>query len=391
MTLIEKITLTEYEAILLTMEYGFEGNEFNTAKWKKNGALDGTKDKVTGEFSDRAILALIAKLKTFYHNVQVEGKGKGRHYILWGKKEIQTERVFNYNSFASTPEGNIMIEYVFNRLLKIKTNTLSITRWTSLIGLPKLDDNSLKAAFEEMKELYSFNLGENTEKVINKTIREINSVINSRNVDIIRNAFNHLKKQNRIEITPLYYFRKIDGNVQVVDVIEYRELKADIKILVEEQEVAYQDYMNARRFNNFHSEELRECNKIVKQHLKDQEIDYEFERLFVDVVNKKVVRELDEQEVNRAWCNNFISLAQDKQKKEKYKNSQYLSKEFYLLNVCILLRAYLSKSQLSIIEEETTNLEKRFATMYDRYVEAKLLEEEEEKPKGFGQTIEHTA
>ncbi|MDJ0331129.1 hypothetical protein [Planococcus sp. S3-L1] len=392
MTLIDEVTLTEYEAILLTMEHGFEGNELNSKRWIKNSSLDGTIDKVTGEYADRAIIALINKLKTFYDFVQVKGKGKSRRYILSGKKEQQTERVFNYTSFASSPEGNIMIEYVFNQLLDIKENDISISNWTRLIGLPNVSNYSMENAIEEMTDLYSGNLGDNTEKIIGKAIDEINSTIRSRNMEIVKTAFSHLKKQKRIKTTSIFCLRKVEGNVQVINQEEYKKVKSDIKTLVEEQEVVFKDYMNARRYNNFYTKELRECNRIVKKHLNSQGIDFEFERLSVKVINDEMKTKVTGQEINRTWCDDFIKLTQNKQRKEKYRDSQYLTKEFYLLNVCIMLKSYLSKSQLSIIEMETIDMNKRFNLMKDRYIENKLLEDEiKARPIGFGQTIEHTA
>lgn len=392
MTLIDEITFTEYEAILLTIEYGFEGNELNTSKWINNGSLDGAKDKITGEFKDRAILALIAKLKTFYDYVEVVGKGKKRSYILRGKKKQQTERVFNYTSFATSSEGQIMIEYIFNQLVVIRRDENSFTNWSKVVGLPKVNKTSLELAVEEMNKLYSNNLGDNTAYVINKATNEISDTINSRNIEIIKKAFIHLEKQKRIKTSSVYYFKKLDGNVQVVKQAEYEKVKAEIKEIVEEQEVEIKSYMNARRFKNYHTKELKECSKLVKKHLSEQGIDYEFERLYVKVINDEMKMNVSKQELDRTWCDNFISLTHKKQKGEKYQNTPYLSKEFYLLNVCLMLKSYLSETQLLIIETEKSNLNKRFNLMYDKYIEAKMLEAEiNNVPIGFGQIIEQNA
>ncbi|MFP3356751.1 hypothetical protein R0K17_05260 [Planococcus sp. SIMBA_143] len=392
MTLIEEITITEYEAILLTMEHGFEGNELNTSKWKKNGSLDGAVDKITGEFKDRAILALIAKLRTFYDYVEVVGKGKKRRYILRGEKKQQTARVYNYTSLASTPEGELMIEYIFNKLVEINEDENGIGKWSTLLGLPTVSKTSLESAFDEMNRLYSSQLGEKTENLVNKAINEINSTISSRNIEIVKRSFKHLEKQNRIQTASVYYFKKVDGNVQIVKKEEYDKVKTHIKEIVEEQEVNLKSYMNARRFKNYHTRELRECNELVKKYLNRQGIEFEFECLVVKVINDEIKMNVTKQELDRAWCDNFLGLTYKKQKGEKYQNSPYMSKEFYLLNVCIMLRAYLSERQLLIIESEKSNMDKRFNTMYENYIETKMLEAEiKEIPIGFGQTIEQKA
>ncbi|MDJ0331723.1 hypothetical protein [Planococcus sp. S3-L1] len=392
MTLIDKITLTEHEAILLTIEYGFEGNELNTKKWIKNGSLDGAIDKASMEYKDRAIVALINKLKTFYDYVQVEGKGKSRRYILSGKKDEQTERVFNYTSFASSPEGKLVIEYIFNQLVEIREDENSISNWSRVVGLPMVDNTSAKSAAKEMASLYSSHLGDNTAKLINKAIDEINFTIGGRNIEIVKRVFKQLKKQKRIEAISTYYFKKLDGSVQVVNQAEYQKLKDAIKEIVEEQEVEFKSYMNARRFKNFHSKELKECNLLVKKYLTEQGIDYEFERLIVKVISDEIKMIVTKKELYRTWCDNFLDLTYKKQKSEKYQNSPYMSKEFYLLNVCLLLKSYLSERQLLIVESEKSNMDRRFSTMYENYIEVKMLEAEvNNKPIGFGQTIEHTA
>lgn len=85
------------------MQHGYEGEEFETAKWKKNGSLDPT----SGTFQK-----LVSKLETIYDNVQWGGKGKKRRYTLAEKKDEVTKREMKYKGTVPKDEDILMQEYI---------------------------------------------------------------------------------------------------------------------------------------------------------------------------------------------------------------------------------------------------------------------------------------
>jgi hypothetical protein len=130
MFIAQKTHFTEAEAIKITIEHGFKGNELETSDWKKRGCL-----KDNGTFK-----ALKEKLGCIYVNVEVVGKGKKRTYILSEKKEVVSERIYYYRGSVPKLEDTIMKEFVFNQLLENNSTSPKTYRsWSRSLGFFNTD------------------------------------------------------------------------------------------------------------------------------------------------------------------------------------------------------------------------------------------------------------
>ncbi len=216
--LLEEIKLTEREAIQLTIDVGgFKGEELESAAWKKNGSLDGKRDKMTGEFSNRGTIKFIRKLQTLYESVEVEGKGKKRTYILRGKREQQIEIEDNRKFNGYTNDDNIMCKHVFNCLVE-------------------MDDYSIKSEYEWSITCDGYNPRKLNAEMIRVLFHELyldeehrliyddfSDYLKSYNRAMIKKAFKYLEFNKHIIVHNHFTAIKIDGEKIEIDAHTYSQ------------------------------------------------------------------------------------------------------------------------------------------------------------------------
>lgn len=377
----EKLTLSEHEAIILTTQYGFEGEELNTSKWKQRGCLQ----------MDRTQKGLMSKLQTIFNTVEITGKGKKRQYILSDKNEVQSEREYSYRSFATSPEGKVMIDYIYEQLLDILQDELSITSWVKMLNLPEVSMHTSEMAIEKMQSFYGEHLSSMRDKIIKDVVNNLIDNVDTRNIDIVKNAFNHLQKIGVITLTDVYYFMMADGDLKAVTQLEYENLQQELKAIVQSTGADWNSYLSARRFTNYYTKQLKECSILVKKHLSAHGIDYEFKRVSVTILDNDTQRDTFKGDIYRAWCDDIIRLATNRQKKPKYSESQYLGNRLVLLNTLILLEPYLNEQQRSVMETEIKLLPEKFNLMWDIFIRQEARAIEEKMNRYNFESIEHNA
>ncbi|GAE35764.1 hypothetical protein [Halalkalibacter akibai] len=329
---------TEEEAINITIQHGYDGSEFITSVWKKRGCLS----------TNRTLDALLRKLETIYHNVEVKGKGKGRRYILKNKKEEMTEREYNYKGTVPTEEEETMKEYFFNILVKAGFGgTRPYNAWIRLFDLFQRNSIFNEELTEEIKELHMGVLV-NPKEIVS----EFNKAISNFNKSLIANSFRRLEKEGRITRSISYIFRTIDGNYEEVEEERYEEATNFKKELVESFDIKYTQYIQANLSFGHKSVRMKEIIEVVnKQMEKEFGIKYMYQAIGVSVIDEKVIKEVSKEEFDQAYFKKFINLTQNRQNSKKYQDTKSFWRRTYFMNTLKILSIILKdKSEIAGLE-----------------------------------------
>jgi hypothetical protein len=319
-----KNTFSEEEAINITIQHGYDGSEFNTAVWKERGCLNPT----------RTMDALISKLETIYHTVDVEGKGKKRKYILKDKKEERTAREYNYKGTVPTEEEESMKEYIFNVLVKNGVeNARPYSAWVRDFDLLQRKSFSDKPLIEEIKELHMGVLFNPKEIVF-----EFINAINNYNKSIVENSFRRLEREGRITRSISYFFKTVDGNYEEVDEERYEEATTFKKELVESYDIKYSQYIQAYFSTGHKSTRMKIIiDEVDEQVEKMFGIDYMYQAIGVSVIVKEVRKEVSKEEFDQAYFQNFIRLATNRQNRKDYQDTKSFWRRTYFMNTLKIL------------------------------------------------------
>lgn len=197
--------LNELEAIELTIDKGFRGEELELSCWKKKGALDGKRCKVTGKYKEGNMIKFIRKLETLFDSVEVEGKGKKRIYILSGEKTVQSAMQDNRKFNGYDKNDYIMSKYVFNRLVAMDSKEIKSTyQWSVEVGALSTATITLQDVEDHFYDIY---LGEDASTVHNGFI----STIKNYNRGMVEKAFKYLQHLNLIDVTEHFTAIKLNG------------------------------------------------------------------------------------------------------------------------------------------------------------------------------------
>jgi hypothetical protein len=363
--------VTEKELIDLTIEYGFDGSEFKTAAWKENKSLK----------RDGSQTALMKKALTIHESVELvkdkNGKalrGSKRRYALGKKRDVQLEREYNYNGRPLTEEDKTMKEYVFSQLLEINDtphtrDTYSIKIWANMIKL-----YNRRASVKDTKELFSdyyYN------KESTKVVRTFNERIESRVIDSVKLSISHLEKENRITTCEKYFAITSDGIKEI-----QKEFFDVIKLFLTKElayyDVKYDDYKNAKiRKYNVSSNLEDVINKVDKELEDTYDIIKIFTGIKIEIIDNEIVREVSQNESNKAFINKLVKLTHDsqnkKERKEEYTASGFIEKEFHNFNVFLILRDVFGVTGL---DDDIKRLEPKEEQIEDiRYIKKKFAEE----------------
>ncbi|MGD7025174.1 hypothetical protein ACQCVK_21670 [Rossellomorea vietnamensis] len=327
-------TFTEEEAINITIEQGYDGSEFNTAVWNKRGCLT----------TNRTLDALIRKLETIYHHVEIEGRGRKRKYILENKKEEMSELEYNYKGTVPTEEEENMKEYLFNHLLnKGVGNARPISGWIREFDLFQRNAFSHDVLIEEIKELHLGVLN-NSNEIVNEFINAINNY----NKSIVENSFRRLGKEGRISRSISYIFKTVEGNYEEVDEARYEEATFFKKELVESHDIKYSQYIQAYFSAGHKNTRMKSIiHEVDKQMAEVFGVDYMYQAIGVSIIDDKVQKIVSEDEFDQAYFQKFINLATNRQNRKDYQETKSFWRRTYLMNTLKILLIIL-KDKLEI-------------------------------------------
>ncbi|WP_309089932.1 hypothetical protein [Domibacillus sp.] len=359
----EQTVFTEKEAIEITIACGYDGSEFETARWKKNGSLDP---------SNGTISSLIRKLKTIFNSVEVtNGRGKKRRYILIGKKAEMTERQFNYDGRPPTEEDKLMEEYIFSRLLNFNSQQFTITKWINSIKMfpVELNMNYLKEAL--IDELGVLPIAYPVRQIVSDFVYELNI----RNKGVLDASLNRLEKKGRIEVVEKYFAKfTVADDPQELNKEAYDDLKESVSKFLEGYNVTYYAFAKAKfsaRKNRKMAAIIEEVDKhLIENHL----VEYYYKEYEIKVLNKDIKREVEKQKFEAAFITRFIKLTIERQQREDYLNSKYFQKRFYLMNTLILLKALKIDIPWDILQQEKETVMERCIQIDNMLFEEKRSE-----------------
>ena len=257
----EVLRLTEIEAIQLTIKYEFDGSELVSAKFKKNGSLDGQRDKITGEFLNSGMKTFLNKLKQIYEHVEVEGKGKRKIYILSGlKSNIQV--INDFRSIAQQDDDDLLLaKHLYNSLFHWnKGYPLTLNKWTIEIGglNPKLIKKEL--IHELFDELYYGADLSNIHHSVTEYIKQRNEKVASKSIRI-------LKQKGLIDIFEVYQAITTNTEYITIDKETYEDWQNQFKEIIHKHGYKTKNY----KFH-IHKEENKEFKEEIEAFQKESGI-----------------------------------------------------------------------------------------------------------------------
>lgn len=323
----DKGIFTEEEAIEITTQHGYDGAEYKTAVWKTRGCLS----------PNRTLDALIRKLKTIYNIVEVEGKGKKRKYTLNDKKEVVTEREYNYKGTVPTVDDYTMKEYIYNYLIKSGVKSpKTYNKWGAELGLLQQKMFSVDSLIDVMKELHS-GVFFNPKEIISEFI----NAIKNHNNAIVRNSFNRLEKEGRISQSYIYVFKTIKGHHKEVSKDEYEFALEYKKGIVESLGVDYKHFILSY-YSGHKNEKMKKILKEVDgQMSKKFNINYMYKMIDVSIIDKQVKEEINRDAFDQAYYKKLIKLSMDRQNRHDYKITKSYWRTTYLMNTLKILSVIL--------------------------------------------------
>lgn len=333
--------VSEEEAINITMENGYEGNELHTKVWNDRGCLnaDGTQK------------GLISTLETIYNSVTVEGKGKKRIYILSDKKEKVTDRKFNYKGTVDSEEDILMKKYIINKLILLKTsNSYSYKGWSDILELPQTSDISYSGSIDLVKSSYidfvmKYRLLYNSKDIVSNFINEINM----RNKAVLQNSFRALQKENKILVEEIYKIKySLEQEFIEVSEQDYTLVNDKLKSFLETKKVSYFSYIKSVT-NSHKSEKMKKVINEVKEYLKEEfNVDMLFKEFKVEVLNDDIVTMVSQKEFKQAYFDKLLTLTEQRQSKVSYTQSTSFRKRFYMYNMILLLEQFGQRNDIYI-------------------------------------------
>lgn len=360
-----KITVNEEQAIQITIDHGFEGNEFKTKIWQQRGCLS----------TDRTLDALIDKLKTIYHDVQVRGKGKKRKYILSNKKKQQTERQFNYKGTVLSNEDKLIDDYIFSQLVKLKTHDdMTFSAWIDKLKLHEvLNDTNIELMAKKIRDVYAgFPTIYNSYDIVNKFIQ----TIETRNKNIVKNAFRRLEKQNKIKVIEQH--KAYTGKYETITAEEYEKINSGLRAFLKKNNIDYFYYYKANTSaikNDRQLETIRLVNDYLYSNFK---VMYIFKTFKVKILDNTIKRDITYQDFATAYIDSLLTLTINRANRRKYKESVNIWQRYYLINTLILLKL--------LIDVDNENIEKLFKqelSKFKKEVRQMQLEKIEEERNLF--------
>ncbi|MEK4426914.1 hypothetical protein [Solibacillus sp. FSL K6-1523] len=259
-----EIELSESEAIKLTITHNYDGEEFESAKFKKLGCLDGQRDKETGEFNNRAMVKFIRKLQSIYESVRVEGKGKNRKYILEGKRNVILPMEDKRKNNGTTIFDVIISRFFFNRLVQKNTDKPKSTyNWAVDIGAynPKL------IKFERVKQIFGeMYYGQDNHFIYNQFV----DYIKNRNRAVAANSFKLLKRCGLINT--IEHMMGLNEEDKVVNIYRYE---------YETYTSRKNEILKSRNLNNFNYEYHLLKNDLLKNDIDKLIEDTGYKRVWI--------------------------------------------------------------------------------------------------------------
>lgn len=382
----EELKLTELEAIHYCIDKGIKGSEKRLKTFQRLGRLDG----------EASINSLMADLGTLAETVEREKnqkgeflKGKNRIYNLKNPKSKIEKRQKGYMGMQlAKTEDEILKEYVFNELLKLKYqksnfgNTHSLTVWAKIIKLIDIENIDRELSRELFSNIYSV-------KESGRVTTSIVERLKDRNRDTVDLAFKHLEKEKRISRLELYYKKQGDNSVNI-EKNEFEEISEAIRKKAAKHGMEYKKYVGAKRTPQKVSDEDKKIIALVdKMLMKKFDISGVFKMLRIDILNEDERQHIAREQMEKAMIDKTVILSRHNHKKKIKKNNPptgFVEKEFIFYNMLYFLQEVMN---IKGLEDEMDNNSP--TTKEIEYVQSIIREYAEQRSReeslmvGFGE------
>lgn len=328
-----ELILTEEELINLTIEYGYDGSEFNTKAWIKNKSLknDGTMKKLMSKASTFCDIALLKNQKGEVL------KGKKRKYVITNQKEVATKRQFNYgNQIELEEENEIIKEYFMNSLINNDKEPQTTARWAASMGI----NFSLIGRYIEIDKLFK---GMYSNRERQNVFDSLENRFKDRNKESAELAIRQLEKEKRIKTDWIYYSIKSNGEFFQIDENLYEFYVNQIRNQCHLQDINYSIYIRAKKNQHLMNEEMKDKIDCIDKYLLDV---YDLQRVFLAtsilVVDNNIKQEITREQLTNAYFSKMLKLQNsivDKDNKATKTITGYVEKEFKSYNLLLVLYA----------------------------------------------------
>jgi len=418
MELLNEMVLTEKEFIELTIEMGFQGEELETATWKKRGCLkpNGTMEK------------LISKGLTHYFNIELvtndEGEiltGKNRRYTLRGLKTSPTQRITGNSTNGAKPTqfDDIIKEYFFNLLSKRVAKrdegwSETYNQWgTDWINQLIISDSEWASYHKQLKETFE-EYSELDEDHIRKIYMNVQENLRKNQRGLAVKSIERLEKEKRIE-TEIEFFQAFAKGSMVVNIMtdmeddntknedrfkmhqkihEYKhmEIVEGITNLLIPFGMTFGRYKVVSAFKHYGTEEEKAATEFVGKWLfEEHSIDYLYNRVRIFVTDAEIKMEISKEEAKDAYISRIIEKTNKRMNRKDYKATHKYQSTFYRLSVFLLLDMKKTeglkeqiKMETKMIQETIDNCKYHYAVKYGE----NSIEEVEEVRWAFGEKAE---
>lgn len=360
MNFLEETTLSELEVIKLAITHRRKGAKKLLEIHTRLGKLQ----------SNDSIKSLIKILETLFESVTVEGKGKGRKYILSGKKERPSKKVTDYKGTIPTIDDETVKEFIMSQLviLESKYTDGSYRYWSRVLGMPQETDSNTIKLQNFFKNKYSDKVDDDIPSYI---VGQFNMDLTRRSKTYVETSFRNLKNEGRIKLNETYYEvrrAKKDDHIKIeffkvtskITKVKFNEIQTWIYNECEVYGITKKQYTDISLYPNMKFDfNIKQAKKKVDNSLM---LTYGLYGIFKGVKVKvldKTHEKTSYYKFKKAYYNKFLKNSITQQNNEKYRDSSFESKAFYLYNNLLILQLYGIKELDILINEHKPTQEQK--------------------------------
>lgn len=365
-TIENTIRKTEREAIEFTISEGFEGEEFETQAWKMGGCLkkDGTYKK------------LVKKLECHFKEVNIEGKGKNKVYVLIDPKS-QPTAMGDKRKGRKMPrkkEDEVLTNYVHRRLILLDEEELQATTYNKLAQRIVFTVDRFNVLTDAVIKTFKDFL---SEEKIPSVWAYSNWYLFDREKREIKLAIKHLVADKKIKVKTKWMACLHDSMDKVmIQQKKVDEINEAIRQLAIDHEIDYTSYQRSFAFPS-KSRSLRDFQKIAESYLQvNFRYNYIYEAMEIKVLDSTLEANVDYEEAKEVFLNKIYNLVADKVKSDKYLKAKNKGEKFHFLCILLYLKAEGFKVDNHALKGEIELIPNHLIEIIDSFVEP--------KPKGFG-------
>ncbi len=313
-----EMKLTEKELIELTVKYGFNGSELTNKHFmekgflKDNGSYNSFKKKVD------AICESWEKLR--------KKKGEPTYYIIRGLKEkaSQTKDDRKFNGYNDS--DYVMAKYVFNQLLKLKSNKVKSTyEWS-------IDCKAFNPAHINVEMIKQHFTDIYYDEDSHFVYEDFNDYIKGFNGGMIKKSFKWLEHENMIKVTSHYSGVNLHNKAMTIEKNTYDSFKKEEKAICDKYGANVYNYRKLRN-NEKYADMFVEIDELYNS----MSMTMVYVSYSVELLVDNYCFVVTDRDYYNAYYNQLIERMNKLQAKEYHKNTLHQWRVFNLLSTLSII------------------------------------------------------